>query len=485
MLNLRELVLKMKEDDFHSFSNGLKESKAEKHFLLTQLLRDKKMKEDAIIQTLDLSTNAYYTLKSRLYQKIKEFLSTQLSYSKADLYVNISHIPNLIYNTPKKEAILILSRLEEDLLKNDMPNALTIVYSALKKIYANSPHFFHYSQQYNKNLAYTATLEKAEELLIDFNKKLGEYYLSGDKQFLDVLVFIKKEMYIISRQYESHHLRMYKLILEISLAVFFPGMEFPDDDPVEDMLAAMDKIFKSFPNDPVYQHLDKIYHFLSFEYYHSMGIHKKSAGFLDTINETLPSFLLCNFCAFPSKILISKLAHYQKLKKQHLLFGENKELEKEYEVTPEDIVHFVNYSKYLAASAIYSQEYQEAVNYLNKLVNVVSLRNYFHADIEIKLLLVICNSLINKYEVADLNLKSVQRKISETEGDQYENVKILSKMLQLQTSSSAQSAGTIDRMLELRDHFLNSNTGSSKILEWFDFSDDFIRLLGKPVKRFK
>jgi len=485
MLNLRELVLKLKEDDFQSFSNGLKEGKAEKHFLLTQLLRDKKLKEEQITERLNLSTNAYYTLKSRLYQKIKEFLSTQLSYSKADLYVNISHIPNLVYNTPKKEAILILARLEEELLKNDMPNALTIVYSALKKIHADSSQFFYYSQQYNKNLAYTATLEKAEELLIDFNKTLGDYYLSRNKQFLDVLSFIKNEMHVISRQYDSHHLKMYKLILDISMAVFFPEMEFPEDDPVEDMLSTMDQVFKSFPNDPVYQHLDKTFHFLSFEYYHSHGIHKKAAGFLETINETLPSFLLYNFCVFPSKILISKLEHYRVLKKQQLLFGENKELEKEYDANPENVVHFVNYSKYLAVSAIYAQEYQEAVSHLNNLVNSVSFRNYFHADIEIKLLLVICNSLVNKYEIADMNLKSVQRKINETEGNQYDNVKYLAKMLQLQTSSSAQSANTIDKMLELRNSFLQSNTGNAKVLEWLDLSDDFVRNLGKPVKRVK
>jgi tetratricopeptide (TPR) repeat protein len=485
MLNLRELVLKMKEDDFKSFSRGLKESKAEKHLLLTEQLRDERIREEDIIRTLDLSSNGYYTIKSRLYQKIKEFMSAQLSYPKADLYVNISHIPNLIYNTAKNEAILILTKLEKDLLKNDMPQALTIVYSALKKIHADSRQYFHYSQQYNKNLAYTATIEKAEELLVDFNRTLGEYYVSRGEQYLDVLQFIKNEMNAISRQYDSHHLKMYKLILDISLAVTIPGMHSCDEEAVEDMLASMDQIFKSFPNDPVYQHLDKAYHYLAFEYYHGLGIHKKAAVFLEVINETLPSFLLYNFCVLPSKILISKLEHYLVLKKQQLLFGENKELVKEYEANPESVVNFINYSKYLAVSAIYSQEYQEAINHLNHLISQISFRNYIHADIEIKLLLVMCNSMVNRYDIADTTLKSAIRKINETENDQYENAKHLSKLLQMQTSSVAQLPGTLDKMLELRNKFLSLNNGKSRMLEWLNLSDDFIRALGKPVKGIK
>ncbi len=477
MLNLRELILVLKENDYRSFVKSFKKNKAEKFLLLTQCLRNARLTEEEIIRKLDLNANAYYILKFRVYQKIKEFLSAQLSYSKTDLYVNISLIPNLLYNTSKKEARLVLEQLEEDLLQNDMSYALAIVYSALKKVHAGSPQFFHYSRQYNKNMAYIATIDKAEDLLVNFNKTLGDYFISRNSELLDLLLFIKKEMSATSKLYNSHHLNMYKLILDISLAVTIPEIEQEEDEPIEDMLEAMNNIFTTFPNNPVYQHLDKVYQYFAFEYYHGIGIHKKAASFLETISETLPSFLLYNFCVFPSKILISKLEHYRALKKQHLLFEENKELIKEYDADPENEANFINYFKYLAVSAFYSKKYVDAIDYLNTIVTRLSIRNYIHADIEIKLLLVICNSLIEKYSVAAVSLKSVIRKTSEMEGNEYEHVKILCKLLKMQSYSTMQP---FDKMLEMRDAFLHLNKGNYRVLEWIDFSDDLILSLGKP-----
>ena len=85
-------------------------------------------------------------------------------------------------------------KLEDDLKSNGMSGDLITVYSALKKIHLHTPKYYEYSQLYNKHLAYTMALEKAEELLGSFIKALSEYYLSKSVSIYELLHFIKMEI---------------------------------------------------------------------------------------------------------------------------------------------------------------------------------------------------------------------------------------------------------------------------------------------------
>jgi hypothetical protein len=482
MLKLKSLILQMKEESFSSLSAQLKETKADKFHTLLVHFRENTLTDEEIAERLKVNANAYYTLKSRLYNKIQEFLTSNLSGPKADLLKSVANIPNLIFDTPRDTAMAVLAKLEKDLVEYDMPYELTNVYNALKKLHIHSSKYYEYTQSYNKHVAYTIALDKAEDLLANFHKTLGEYYASRNKSLLEVLLLIKKEMVNLCRLYDSHHLTIYGNILNVSFALFVPMPEAVDnDEPVEDILAATDVILRNYPKDVTYQHLITAFNFLSFEYYHHLKLHKKEAQFFEAVNSRLPAFLLYNFCSFTSKFLISKLERYSQLNEEGKLYEENQVLTSEYTPDQSDIPNYINYIKYLSASALHARKYNEAVTMLNGLLNDISFKSYPHAEIEIKLLLALAYSMLNKYDPAHSLIRSASRKIREMgEEMDYENATVFIKMLSLQMDSNSKSAE--EKLIALRNKFILLNQGPTRMLECLKLSDEFIKVLARSIK---
>lgn len=482
MIKLKSIIQQLKEKEANELIQQFKDSKAEKYLTLFTHYRENKMSDEEIQATLDVNTNAYYTLKSRLFDKIQEFLSNNLDSPVIDLLRKVANIPNLVYNTHRDTAIAILLKLEAELRDYDMPYELSSVYNALKKLTLHSPKYYEYTQAYNRHVAYTLALDKAEDLLANFNKALSEYYASKNAQTVGLLKLIKDEMGNIARLYESHHLQVYKCIVDISFALFIPGSEaVKDDEPVEDLLAKMEKIFAAYPKDTNYQHLNLAYNFLAFEYYHQLKLYKKEVKYYDTVNENLNSFLLFNHCAYTSRFLVSKLERNVMNDTEKNLFEENTTLQENYEPDKMDIPNYINYMKYLAVSSFYAKRYQEAVGMLSRLVNDVSFKNYPHAEIEIKLLLALFYSMINKYDPANSLMRSVARKVRETEDEVgYENASIFNKILSLQMSSSAREVE--QKIRQQFQRFEMMNTGSNRMLEYLKFDDAFIKHLAQGVK---
>jgi hypothetical protein len=164
------------------------------------------------------------------------------------------------------------------------------------------------------------------------------------------------------------------------------------------------------------------------------------------------------------------------------LYEFNKTALQNYEPDKNDIPNYINYAKYTAASAFYAKKYQEAVQILNGLINDVSFKNYPHTEIEVKLLLALNYSMINKYDPATSLLRSVTRKIREIEDDMgYENALIFYKILSLQMSSSARQVD--QKITQLFAKFELLNQKSNRMLEYIKIDEAFIKQLSQVVKR--
>jgi len=243
----------------------------------------------------------------------------------------------------------------------------------------------------------------------------------------------------------------------------------------------MEKIFLAYPKDTNYQHLNLAYNFLAFEYYHQLKLYKKEAKYFDVVNENLQSFLLFNHCAYTSRFLVSKMERYIMNDMEKSLYEENAALQDNYEPEKHDIPNYINYMKYLSVSAFYAKKYQEAVGLLSRLVNDVSFKNHPHAEIEIKLLLALFYSMINKYDPANSLMRSVARKVRESEDEiGYENAGIFNKILSLQMSSSAKDVE--QKIKQQFQRFEMLNNGSNRMLEFLKFDDAFIKHLSQGVK---
>ncbi|HEV7231280.1 MAG TPA: hypothetical protein VGO45_08130 [Bacteroidia bacterium] len=480
MIKLKTVVQQLTEEHYQGLVSQFQKSRAEKFSSLLKYLRESELDEDEVPEKLSLNKTAYYTLKSRLYEKIQEFLFENVQDPRIELLSNVANIHNLIYNTPKDTAIAILKKLEKELAEYDMPNELISVYNALKKLHLSSPKYYEYAQLYNKHVAYTIALDKAEDLLSRFVKTLGDFLISRDPATIEILTLMKAEMANVFRLYESHHLAIYRNILNISFALYIPGYQPAEDEmTVEEMLNASTKIFDDNVRDAHYKFLRSVFDFLAFEYYHGLKLYKNEAPFFEKINARLDAFMLADHCCFNARFLISKVERYSYLGITEKLEAESDSMITE--ISKEDTAGYVYWKMFKACAYFYSQKYSEAAKCLNDALNDVSFKNMLFAEVEVKLFLALNYSMVNKYEQAEILIKSISRKLNEKEEENCENVQSFIRMLKLQMSSGTK--GVEDKIKKLRDKFLQQNEGRNKILSFLKMDDAFIAELSRSIKR--
>lgn len=431
MLKLKEIIRQLTPENYESLVQELEESKAEKFQKLLIFYREKNEADENIIEDLSLNVNAFYTLKSRLYDKIQQKLTKELGKGSGNLIKQVSEIPSLLYETPKTIAIAALKKLEKDLLENDLHNELIPVYAALKKLHYNSPKYFNYSQSYNRHIAYTLALGKASDLLSDFNRTLTEYVVARTPMQLAQLGFLKKEVDNHYRINESHQLYLHKAIVDLSSAIFLADKSLTiDDDPVEDILKKAESIFEEYTQEKTYPYLRSVFDYLSFSYYHKLDNEKMAARHLEKVNNEYPSLLDFDHTVFswdyPAQLIRWRLER-----------DESDTLQEEIEVLPDvsddtlSAPQKILLGKTKAAFFFHRREYDKATQELQGLVNSVSFKHYPHAEFEVKCFLALNQILTGKEDPALILIRSVTRKVREAGMENYEQVKVWSKLINL------------------------------------------------------
>lgn len=474
MLNLEGIINRIEQDEFNELSSKLLSNKADKYNSLLNFYRDGNITEKEMLDELEVNSNAFYVLKSRLFDKVQEFLLTRVEDPKEEILRKVRSIPSLVYNTQPEIAVAILTKLEKDLIANDMSYELTSVYAALKKLHLHSDKYYEYDMQYNKHVAFMLAIDKAEDLLQKFTLKLGEYDATRDENVLQVIPLIKKEMHHICQINNSHHLEVIRNIIDISIALWLPlDHSTMDDQPVEDMLEDMKNIFSKYSKDPKYKHMSIVLDFLYFEYYHSLKLTKKEKDFFNAVNENIEYFLQFNHTVFTTRFFKSKVERYLELGLEDRLEMENAVLIENYHPNPNDVPNFVNYYKYLSISSYYNNNHKEANDHIKEIINNISLKNYAHSEVEIKLLqcYLYCNT--DKQDLAWNMIRSINRKIRELSDDaNYENASTYIKMIKTHLSSKKNNVE--DKLLNLMEKYNYLNRGKNQILSGLRVDKNFI-----------
>ncbi|MCE3259511.1 MAG: hypothetical protein K0S12_1152, partial [Bacteroidetes bacterium] len=193
MIKLKKIITHLDEEVYNSVEETLVKNKADNFLFLLKSYRNS-VEDSQIIEELQLNSNSFYVLKSRLYDRIQDHLSGDIYLNQEELLKQLHQIPDMCMNESREVATAFLQKLEKDLLEYDLHSELLIVYSALKKIHLYSEKYFHYSQLFNKHIAFSLSLEKSEETLGNFNRVMGQYNFSRSPKFQDTLFFLRKEI---------------------------------------------------------------------------------------------------------------------------------------------------------------------------------------------------------------------------------------------------------------------------------------------------
>lgn len=439
MAKLKNIIKQLSEKDFKEIYDSLMESNAEKSAYLLKALRERSLSDSKIMVELEVNANAYYTLRSRLNQKIEEHLLQQMESPRTDILRKVANLNEVLFTKKRTISIATLKKLEKELLDYDLASELTVVYKSLKKLHINSPEFFGYSQLYNRHVAYMLAVDKAEDLLAEYFKKYGSYYLSGDETEKLGLTLLAKEMQNVAKLYESHRLYIYQSLMLIYHRLFVEQDDNlqQEGESIEDIFAHTQKIFETYNLDPLYFHLNLVFEFLRLEYYNHYKVFRQAEKYFEEVNDAAAN-LLVNYTTltFSVQFFISKLERSLRLGTERELNAENEQIFADIESDTLDIPKHVIYTVYRALGYYYLDRYDEAAKLINGLINEVSLKKYPFAQMEIKALLALQYCLLKDFELFNQHSSSIQRQIRMFGKDECENVLLFLKMLKIATSEA-------------------------------------------------
>ena len=243
MKKLRNLIDLLSEADIEAIHSSFYR-KSDKVATLFQLLIDG-MTNEEIREHLQISLNAYTTLGSRLNNKIQNHLVEISDSPKDDILKKLRSLDDLLFIEEPGIALVTLKKLERELIKYDLSNELTVVYKHLKRLHINKPDYFNYSKLYNRHVAYSLALDKAEDILSNYFKEYGFFYVMKDEERAVKLNALFEEMINVSALYQSHRMQVYKSAIEIMhrLHVNPVASKREDRRPIESIFASKMSIF--------------------------------------------------------------------------------------------------------------------------------------------------------------------------------------------------------------------------------------------------
>lgn len=439
MAKLKNIIKQLSEDDFVAIYDSLIESSADKSAFLLRAMREKQRSDNKIMEELEVNTNAYYTLRSRLNMKIEEYLLQQMENPRTDILKKVANINEIIFTKKKAIAVATLKKLEKELLDYDLSNELTIVYKFLKKLHINTADYFNYSQLYNKHVAYTLAVDKAEDLLAEYFKKYGNYALSGDDTTKMELSLMSREMNNVCALYKSHRLYVYQSCINIYHRLYVEKEETIEDDlePIEDILMNVQKIFEDYNLDSIYYHLRIAFEYLKLEYYDHYKVYRKAENFFEEVNDSCAD-LLSNYTlyTYPAQFLMTKIKRHVRIGNVEEMHEENEGIFHDFEPDKNDVPNYITYVIYRALSCYYNKRYDEAARWVNNLLNELSLKKFPAAQLEVKTILALQYCMVRDYDLFNQLINSIQRQIRLLGKDACEHVVIFTKMLKISISDS-------------------------------------------------
>jgi hypothetical protein len=439
MAKLKNIVKQLSDKDYKLIYDSLLESNAEKSAYLLKALRERQLSDSKIMTELEVTPNAYYTLRSRLNIRIEEHLVQQMESPRTDILKKVANLNEVLFTKKRTISLTTLKKLEKELIDYDLASELTVIYKSLKKLNINSPDHFHYSQLYNRHIAYMLAVDKAEDLLVGYFKKYGTYYFTSDETERLGLILLQKEMQNVAKLYESHRLYVFQSCMLIFHRLFVE----PDDhfqaegESMEDVFAQVQKIFDTYHLDPLYYHLDLVFEFLKVEYYNHYKVYRQLEKHFEEVNDAGAN-LIVNYSSytFPSRFLLTKLERHLRSGTEKDIVTENESLFADIEPDLLDVPHHTVCTLYRALGFYYSERFEEAAKILNGLLNDVSLKKYPFIQMEVKAILALQYCMLRDFELFNQFSSSVQRQIRMFGKDECKNVLLFLKILKIATSEA-------------------------------------------------
>jgi len=481
---LSKTIKKLTEEEYQQLVLEVAGKKKNKPFLVLETTREREVEDSEMMEILQVNPSAYYTLKSRLNSKIAAILSKKVQNPIQTLMDEVSRVPAHLFGNNREFSVRALKELEKQLIEYDLNAELILVYKTLAQLHLYSDEFDSYETKFNKHVAFSLAVSKAEGLFFRFIKKLGVYQLNSQESDLEEVIMMKRELSNICELYDSHRLFVLYNIARIYYLCIVPqkqdGLKARELE-VEAVLQKMSQIFEKYPMDTFYQNIKSIVDLMYFEYYIRTGNIVRADYYVQRVHLQLPGMTekhMMNF--FVMQFLKSKVMKYQiDGNIDHLQVYADK-LEKYCDINVEEAYHYISVKKFLAIVKFYQRDYQGSAKKINELRNQMSLKHYLFTDIDSKLFQALQYCIIGDDSLCMQIISSLKRQIREQDAE-YESARYIMKILKT-ALKPADYRRKVKRIAEMWTEFESINKGTYQVLSYVKVDDTIIRKMSNPIK---
>ena len=416
MSKTKRLVHQLKNKDFNALHKSFVSAEAQKSADLLHYFRQNKLTDEERKKSLSVSNNSFYTLRSRLNEKIEEYILHQVANPQTQILKQVAGINEILFTKSRIIALASLKKLEKELKEYDLSNELTLVYRALKRLNIHHPKYYEYSQLYNKHISYMMAVDKVEDNLADYFKRYSEYSLNYSQDDTFSFEILIDEITNISSSYDSHRMYVYKSLSTLFHQLFVEPIDFLNFKTkvkIEEDFTALENIFKSYKLDTTYLNLFWVVKYLKLLYYYQLDSDHK--GIPKLLNDIFPhqDTLIANYglFTFSGYYYNIKLTSYRKADKLDAIYIENKYAFDDLELNSKDKINFILYHAYVSIGCYYADDFKEGLTHLKQALSKTSLVNHPQIQVDLKLLECLFFFKLNKTKELKATTNNIRRHI--------------------------------------------------------------------------
>jgi len=253
---------------------------------------------------------------------------------------------------------------------------------------------------------------------------------------------------------------------------------------IDNTLKEISTIINKYDLDTFYQNNKALVDMLYFEYYQKTNNVVRADYYYKRVIPQLSELAkkhILNF--YIVEFLYGRVGIYMNTSDLNYLVAANDEIEEMFDVDKDETYHFVYLKQFFAISKFYEGDYSKTARLLNDLRNSISLRNYFFADVQLKMFQALQYALIGDEELATQLINSVKRQISD-ESAEWKSIRSFLKMLGV-AIKPGEFKKKYAKMNQLWKRFQEENQGHERILSFVNLDDKMLKLLSEPYKGMK
>lgn len=482
MSKLKNIVQNLSEENYDDIRETLVKERADKSVHLLQSIRENKAENVEVMEDLRLNTNAYYTLRSRLGQKIEDYLVRKIQTPATDLLRKVSNVREVIFTEKRTIAITTLKKLEKELIRYNLYGDLATVYKYLKMFYANTPELTQYVEKEIKYARYAQQIEQEERLIAEYFNLYARYYLEGRMEEKEALDSLEQQLKNICTAFDFSH----KLYVCYALVEIFHRLYVRADasrplgnrplEPIENIFQRVGIYFRDYPHDPLYGHFVLLFDYLRLCYYTQYGIYDKAEECYKKIEKEVPHLLSnYNFYTFPSHVLTIMFQRRRWSGGSQSLVDRNDSLFAYYEPEKSNVSLALCFVVHKALCFYEEQEYRQAAFVINGFLNEVNMKEFPRAALELKCLLALQYAVLDEYDLFMQIVNSIQRHVRLLGKDRVEHLAIFVKILK--TAMGEQKNNKEEKVLKLLEKFSYGSQLCFSPLSLIKVDDAFVKLL--------